>query len=1121
MKTKLPSPARGACGTRAFRAGLAGAFLILAVAASLPAATVKLQPGINGYAGAADAWLDESHKSDNYGGCSYLRVQYNSGMSDCTLVQFTLPSLSFQSLTRATLGLYYYNDYSMQKDNALGITPYRIISGMSWYENIYNGTSGHGVNWRYRDDLQTQPWTLQNGAWNDKVDDGNPPRKIKRADGTPPDAIAPPAWVTWEVQRSVAQWYGGQQNNGLVLYQSSFEGPGSIVAGLFHARENGLPSYSPYLEIAYAGANLYWSGAASAIWDNVAGNWDVGGFPGAYGDGDFVTFRDGASHPDITIAVGGVAPGSVLISNTATAYRFSGGSLGGAGPLVKQGAGPATLGAGNSYGGLTLVKAGTLIITAPNALGATSSGTVVSNGAALAFQGGVNYSSAEPVTLAGNGDGGGALYAISGNNRFSGPITLAAAATISCASGELALAGINSAGFGLTCDAAGTIAVNGPINGTGSSLIKNGSGLLRLSGAGASPYSGNTVIHRGTLALADAAAIPYSPVITVADGASLEVSMVTGGFELGGLANQTLQGGGSVSGDVTVQMRGRLEPGDSLGTLTFLGNLTLASGALTVFELTNAPAMSGGTNDLIRVGGDLAVDNQVVTIRVLGAGPLRDGSYQLFHYAGAKTGAFNPTPVFLSGAPAPGSTVWIDESVTNQIRLEVVTPVPTVTSVTTRPNPSLPEETVTLRALVNALNAETNVTPTGSVTFTTNGVPLGPPVPLDNGQALMDTAGLAHGLTPILAEYPGNSQFLGSTGSVVHLANTPPVPGPHILYVLQNEKQLLPVAALLAEDLDPDGDPLNLADVSALSTNGGPAALVGTSSLAWLPKPDYVGGDLLTYTLSDPYTSVTGAICFHVLAGDDLTNSVLDISNLGGGVMALTATGIPGWPYVVQSVPSLTLPLSWQTLGTNLANSAGWFQFTDTVATNLERYYRVFTAPNPTAWQIYDAELLTLETTGATSSFSVMLRESPSLLSRGVTLIKPSATSHCTISSGFDVFTEISLDQGHSWHPATNGPVSLILTGGLPLNQFPGESLPPLMGRYLSPPEQPELYSPGILIKDLALHGFSATFAPPNPGEVLLYHLDAMLDFWVSFDGGQTFQPHSAPARVVIQIKCR
>ena len=85
--------------------------------------------------------------------------------------------------------------------------------------------------------------------------------------------------------------------------------------------------------------------------------------------------------------------------------------------------------------------------------------------------------------------------------------------------------------------------------------------------------------------------------------------MVTGGFELGGLANQTLQGGGSESGDVTVQMRGRLEPGDSLGTLTFLGNLTLASGALTVFELTNAPAMSGGTNDLIRVGGDLAVDN--------------------------------------------------------------------------------------------------------------------------------------------------------------------------------------------------------------------------------------------------------------------------------------------------------------------------------------------------------------------------------------------------------------------------------------------------------------------------------------------------------------------------------
>ena len=118
--------------------------------------------------------------------------------------------------------------------------------------------------------------------------------------------------------------------------------------------------------------------------------------------------------------------------------------------------------------------------------------------------------------------------------------------------------------------------------------------------------------------------------------------------------------------------------------------------------------------------------------------------------------------------------------------------------------------------------------PTGAVTFKTNDVPLGPPVPLVNGVAALDTAALPHGFTPVWAEYPGQGQFLGSTGSVVQLVNTPPMPGYHVAYVMQNEELALPVAALLAEDDDPDGDPLNIVEVSALSTNGGTAALVGT-----------------------------------------------------------------------------------------------------------------------------------------------------------------------------------------------------------------------------------------------------------------------------------------------------
>ena len=106
---------------------------------------------------------------------------------------------------------------------------------------------------------------------------------------------------------------------------------------------------------------------------------------------------------------------------------------------------------------------------------------------------------------------------------------------------------------------------------------------------------------------------------------------------------------------------------------------------------------------------------------------------------------------------------------------------------------------------------------TGTVTFKTNTVPLGPPVPLTNGVAALATTGLAHGLTTIWAEYPGEGLFLGSTGSVVQLVNAPPVPGYHVAYVMENEPLVLPVATLLANDNDPDGDPLNIIKVSALS----------------------------------------------------------------------------------------------------------------------------------------------------------------------------------------------------------------------------------------------------------------------------------------------------------------
>src|SRR5262249_14356163 len=110
--------------------------------------------------------------------------------------------------------------------------------------------------------------------------------------------------------------------------------------------------------------------------------------------------------------------------------------------VTQNGTGTLTLSGANTYGGSTFVNQGTLIAASGTALGSTASGTTVTSGATLGFQGGINYAGAEPVTISGSGVGGvGAVTNVSGNNSFAGPISLAADSTIGSASNTLTLGG--------------------------------------------------------------------------------------------------------------------------------------------------------------------------------------------------------------------------------------------------------------------------------------------------------------------------------------------------------------------------------------------------------------------------------------------------------------------------------------------------------------------------------------------------------------------------------------------------------------------------------------------------------------------------------------------------------
>src|SRR5204863_774934 len=92
----------------------------------------------------------------------------------------------------------------------------------------------------------------------------------------------------------------------------------------------------------------------------------------------------------------------------------------------------------NNFTGLVTCNSGTLIAAANNALGTAGAGTIISNTASLAFRGGINYSTPEPVTIRGLGrNNGGAISNDSGNNTFSGPVTMAADRSVGGPTGPL------------------------------------------------------------------------------------------------------------------------------------------------------------------------------------------------------------------------------------------------------------------------------------------------------------------------------------------------------------------------------------------------------------------------------------------------------------------------------------------------------------------------------------------------------------------------------------------------------------------------------------------------------------------------------------------------------------
>ena len=161
----------------------------------------------------------------------------------------------------------------------------------------------------------------------------------------------------------------------------------------------------------------------------------------------------------------------------------------GSGGVTKTGTGTLTLTGANTYTGGTTISAGVLNIRNNSALGTTGTGTTVAAGAALQLQNNITVTG-EPLTLNGTGIASdGALRNISGNNTWTGAVTLNSNATVQSDTGLLTISGnIGGNTRTLTVDGAGDTTLSGII-GTALGPMSPGTAYVLLH-----HYMG---VHRG------------------------------------------------------------------------------------------------------------------------------------------------------------------------------------------------------------------------------------------------------------------------------------------------------------------------------------------------------------------------------------------------------------------------------------------------------------------------------------------------------------------------------------------------------------------------------------------------------------------------------------------------
>ena len=154
----------------------------------------------------------------------------------------------------------------------------------------------------------------------------------------------------------------------------------------------------------------------------------------------------------------------------------------------------------------------------------------------------------------------------------------------------------------------------------------------------------------------------------------------------------------------------------------------------------------------------------------------------------------------------------------------------------------------------------------------------------------------------------------------------------------------IPLAKLLANAADANGDALTVTAAGPLSANGGVVTLQA-SGIGYTPPNNFSGVDTFPVTITDAGgASVVGAVTVAVGPPPDAGGAGVNppvLTTLPDGKVAIAFHGIPGRGYVVQrSVGGLD---NWTTLATLVADASGRIFYTDESPPVGSAFYRLGT----------------------------------------------------------------------------------------------------------------------------------------------------------------------------------